>query len=290
TALADVRLSERELPTDGQPLSKLNAERRTRAIGISLKLGEIGEQLLDTSKKTGKPNEYGPNEYGPNDENEVEDHLNWALEESLRAIQGQRTETGKPVKDAKPNESGEAKREEGELVLPRWVDGVDVGAVVERVADYYSRKGKREYAVPLFLHAISTLLSPPAPSGVGTWLGTKPEPSPEDKCKAATLMNNLSALFAEHKPINIPQAKAWAQKGYEIAQKARSGAKLTARTECDVALAVIAFNLGMLSEMSKEKPDAERYFKQALELSETVGLSDGVSQSRQALQRLGETR
>lgn len=114
------------------------------------------------------------------------------------------------------------------------------------------------YAAPLYLHAISVLI--PAPSSNPFTRG----PTTGDQCKgnhdlppaslklislaAATLMNNLSSLFAAPPRINIPQATSWAQKALEITQKARNSAERI--PECEQSLAVILFNLGMLSEAS----------------------------------------
>ena len=89
-------------------------------------------------------------------------------------------------------------------------------------------------------------------------------------------MSNLSQLFLSNPsngvltPDVLAQSKAWAQKGHEVAQKARQDlagqsssswpAWLSLRMHsapgqeaietCDTAWAVILFNLGMVSEVS----------------------------------------
>lgn len=68
---------------------------------------------------------------------------------------------------------------------------------------------------------------------------------------AATLMNNLSSLFASSTPVNIPQATAWAEKALGVAQKAEGESKVASeeRLECQHVIAVVLFNLGMLKEV-----------------------------------------
>ena len=81
----------------------------------------------------------------------------------------------------------------------------------------------------------------------------------------ALLMNNLAEIFAKSsssRKADIDQATAWAKKGLAVAQKARSeivpdttGKSKPKSTEddpisiCESVLAVLVYNLGMLSEV-----------------------------------------
>jgi hypothetical protein len=66
-------------------------------------------------------------------------------------------------------------------------------------------------------------------------------------------MNNLSSLFAIS-PENIAQAKSWALKAVEMAEKAKDEANGRGKRgekieECENVLAAALFNLGMLNEV-----------------------------------------
>ncbi|KIO16749.1 hypothetical protein M407DRAFT_33591 [Tulasnella calospora MUT 4182] len=261
------------LPSPSESSTSLEADQRTRAIGTALKMAELGEQILHVRALGRAP---ADSDYGPADEAEVEEKLDWALTEALRLRSA----------SAKSTDKGKEK-ENDTLNLPRWVEGVDLTSTMERVADYYSRKGKVEYAVPLYVHAISTLLPPPNATTSGLFSST-PSPSIGDRCKAATLMNNLSSLFASMTPVNVPQATSWAQKALEVAQKAEGESKSASeeRLECQTVIAVVLFNLGMLNELSNEHGKAQSHYEHALEMSKAIGMNEGVTEAQEALRRL----
>ncbi|KAG8886769.1 hypothetical protein FRC00_000645, partial [Tulasnella sp. 408] len=156
------------LPSPSESSTSLQADQRTRAIGTALKMAELGEQILHVRALGRAPAE---SEYGPVDEAEVEEKLDWALTEALR-LRGGSANSPKKGKE----------KDSDTLSLPRWVEGVDLTSTMERVADYYSRKGKVEYAVPLYVHAISTLIPPPNVTNSGLFSST-PSPSVGDRCK-----------------------------------------------------------------------------------------------------------
>ncbi|KAG8973241.1 hypothetical protein FRC05_008955 [Tulasnella sp. 425] len=289
TAFADLTQS---LPAPSSSTTSLEADRRTRAIGTALKMAELGEQILHVRALGRAPTD---SDYGPVDEAEIEGKLDWALTEALRM----RNVSVKQSEKEKENESNT-------LSLPRWVEGVDLTSTMERVADYYSRKGKLEYAVPLYLNAISTLIPLPDKTTSGLFSFAS-SPSIGDRCKggllaslsqwesshahpliAATLMNNLSSLFASSTPVNIPQATAWAEKALGVAQKAEGESKVASeeRLECQHVIAVVLFNLGMLKELSKEPGKAQSYYERALETSKAIEMDDGVAEAQEALRRL----
>lgn len=80
-------------------------------------------------------------------------------------------------------------------------------------------------------------------------------------------MNNLAEIFAKSsssRKANVEQATAWAKKGLAVAQKARSeiildstgNSKLKSSGDdptsiCESVLAVLVYNLGMLSEVGQ---------------------------------------
>lgn len=69
-------------------------------------------------------------------------------------------------------------------------------------------------------------------------------------------MNNLASLLASPGTNSLSQGKAWAEKGRQLAQTATEelsskAANQDQRFECETALAVISFNLGMLNEVSR---------------------------------------
>ncbi|KAG8854109.1 hypothetical protein FRB96_007815 [Tulasnella sp. 330] len=270
TALADLR-------SDAMGTSE-----RARAVGIAIKLGDIGERLL----KLQAINPSKAAQYGPEDDAEVEEYYNWAVTTILKAAN--------PTALAKPDEvKGDKETPPTEqLVLQNFVDGVELTSVMEIVADYYRRRGRPDYAAPLYLHAISTLLpvTGAKPEGNLFQFGTQ-GPSVRDRCIAATLMNNLASLLASTGMTNLNQGKAWAEKGRQIAQKAADElsprpSDRDQRAECETALAVISFNLGMLNELSKDSDLAYQNYEEALRRSQAIGMIEGVHEARDAIKRL----
>ncbi|KAG8913655.1 hypothetical protein FRC02_005362 [Tulasnella sp. 418] len=110
-------------------------------------------------------------------------------------------------------------------------------------------------------------------------------------------MNNLASLFATptpaHRNVNIPQAKAWASKALEIVTKARESYVVKSTNQltedqmlCEETVAVVLFNLGMLSEMGRQEGEAMEHYERALRQSETIGMDEGVAEAKDALKRL----
>ncbi len=99
-----------------------------RAIGISLRLGEIGERLLQQRSLTGKVPSHGPENMA-----EIENHWNWAVEATLRY----------KAKNVKP---AEQERIWDSLIvpLPKWTHALDFAAVFEDAGSFYTRRGKKE--------------------------------------------------------------------------------------------------------------------------------------------------
>ncbi|KAF8761368.1 Tpr protein [Rhizoctonia solani] len=234
------------------PAPVLSGPERMRVVSLSLKLGEIAAK-------------FGQLE-------EEEKYLVFGTEEILRMM--------KEASGALPSPGNENVNEGGpqqDLVLPSWVSHTDAGAVLERLAEFYSRTGRSDYAVPLYLQAISILLPPPK--------SQLQAPSILDRCRGALLMNNLAEIFASPSPsrkANIEQATAWAKKGLAVAQKARGEIALS-------VLAVLMYNLGMLSEKKDDVAGAKVLFKQALDQSKIAGFEEGEIEAQKAIARTSKS-
>ncbi|CCO31205.1 hypothetical protein BN14_05241 [Rhizoctonia solani AG-1 IB] len=254
------------VPPPPAPTPVLSGPERMRAISLSMKLGEIAAKFGQTE--------------------EEEKYLVFGTEEILRMM--------KEVSGALPSPGNGNENHGGpqqDLVLPSWVSYTDAGSVLERLAEFYSRTGRSDYAVPLYLQAISILL-PPSKSQNRT-------PSILDRCRGALLMNNLAEIFASPSPsrkANIEQATAWAKKGLAVAQKARGEitpdlTKNTTKsldnplTTCESVLAVLMYNLGMLSEKKDDVAGAKVLFKRALDQSKIAGFEEGEVESQKAIAR-----
>ncbi|QRV75872.1 TPR-2 domain protein [Ceratobasidium sp. AG-Ba] len=193
-----------------------------------------------------------------------ERYLVFGVEEVLRMVK-EESESA-PTPSSQISELQEPKQE---LSLPTWDD-----------------------KIPLYLQAISILL-PPSKS-------TSRAPSITDRCRGAMLMNNLAEIFAtptSSKKANLEQATAWAKKGLAVAQKARSEIKPNADKKapddptsiCESVLAVLVYNLGMLSEKKDDIKGAQAFFKQALQQSANAGFEEGRVEAEKALARTSST-
>ncbi|KAJ1311850.1 hypothetical protein OPQ81_010311 [Rhizoctonia solani] len=260
-----------ESPPAPVPAPVLSGPERMRAISLSMKLGEIAARFGQTE--------------------EEERYLVFGAEEILRML--------KEASGALPSvESGNTNQNGGsqhDLILPSWVSHTDAGSVLERLAEFYSRTGRPDYAVPLYLQALSILL-PPSKNSNRT-------PTIVDRCRGALLMNNLAEIFASPSPsrkANIEQATAWAKKGLAVAQKARGeippdSSKKKAHspddplTTCESVLAVLMYNLGMLSEQKEDVAGAKLLFKQALDQSKIAGFEEGKLEAQKAIDRTSKS-
>ncbi|CAE6405703.1 hypothetical protein ACGC1H_001958 [Rhizoctonia solani] len=255
------------VPPPPAPTPVLSGPERIRAIGISMKLGEIAARFGQTE--------------------EEERYFVFGAEEILRMMK-EASGALPPMESDHANQVGGSQQD---LVLPTWVSHTDAGSVLERLAEFYSRTGRPDYAIPLYLQALSILL-PPSKTGART-------PTITDRCRGALLMNNLAEIFASPSPsrkANIEQATAWAKKGLAVAQKARgeitptSNKKLETSpddplTTCESVLAVLMYNLGMLSEQKDDVVGAKALFKQALDQSKKAGFEEGEVEAQKAIAR-----
>ncbi|KAL1744882.1 hypothetical protein HDZ31DRAFT_63685 [Schizophyllum fasciatum] len=165
-----------------------------------------------------------------------------------------------------------------QLELPSWVRKDDVGAPLEALGAFYARTGKIDFAMPLYLQAISVLIPPP------------PEKAPAaDRCRGAQFMTNLADLIIKTGPAKNPdqlhQAQAWAQKALAVVEDARKTSKVE-EPLCETALAVVFFNLAVLLQIGGNLKDARRLYTYSLKQSKYAGLDEGVSEAAMALRQL----
>ncbi|TFK49177.1 hypothetical protein OE88DRAFT_1663615 [Heliocybe sulcata] len=240
----------------------LTGPERLRAVAIACKLGEMADryQLGDA---------------------EEEKWLTWAVEEMLRTLVDMR-QHHKTSEDAKrEDKQKDVQLVLAELSLPKWVTKTDVGAPIEALGTFYAKTGKVDYAMTLYLQAISILM-PPAGSGNTT--------SAEDSCRAAQLMSSLSELIMRRTPTpeNLHQAEAWAQQALAVVNKTVK----TARGDpeqiagCEAALGAVLFNLGSLREMNNDHAAAKDYFTTSLQQSNRIQSQEGMLEAANALRRL----
>ncbi|GAC72571.1 hypothetical protein PANT_7c00162 [Moesziomyces antarcticus T-34] len=164
-----------------------------------------------------------------------------------------------------------------DLDLPAWVTKLDVLSSVEALGTFYAAKSVPEFAVPLYLQALSILLPPSTPSA------NRSAPTASERCKAGLIMNNLSQLLSGS---NIKDASKWALKGLEITdttvQKAGFESQPSAgvevvqssqertnevRLECLGVKLTLLYNLGVLSDMAGDKCSARVYFQKTYALA-----------------------
>ncbi|KAA1472550.1 hypothetical protein DENSPDRAFT_838861 [Dentipellis sp. KUC8613] len=245
--------------------AQLVPEERLRGVALAHKLGAMADEYqLGTE--------------------EEERWLTFAVTEVLRVakhVDKAKAKSAAPGKDAE----AEAKTEKvvlAELALPKWVTTADIGAPIESLGAYYAKTGKLEFAMPLYLQAIS-LLVPKVDSG-------KSAP-PENLCRGAYLMNNLSELIMRGAPTpeKLHQAEAWARNALALIEKTKSSNPKKQNDElqvCEEALAVTLFNLASIQEMRNEPIAARDLYMKSWEQSKAIGMREGVLEAIQAMRRL----
>ncbi|KAI1494991.1 hypothetical protein F5X96DRAFT_665193 [Biscogniauxia mediterranea] len=234
--------------------------RRTRllgkSVGISVKLGELyaDEHVLQSDL--------------------AGERLVWAVETVLKELHRRQVEG--------------VKEGEGD-----WMTPEQIGGALEALGNHYESKSQHYLAAPLYLQAVSL--------------------SPRNSCHTAVLMNNLAISLAQQ-PVRPPlefsqlsatqtpggdggsqqptrsalvtSARSWASQALATAQKV-TGEDRT--EECDEACAVALCNLGDLAAMAGDNEEAERRFKESLELSKRIEFPPGIQQAQEGLKRVSET-
>ncbi|KAK1223595.1 hypothetical protein PQX77_013524 [Marasmius sp. AFHP31] len=235
----------------------LEGQERLRGVALASKLGELAEQL-------GKPRE------------EEERWKVWAVEEVLRVVKSEADADEKITMDLPM------------MPLPPWIRKADVGAPLEQLGAFYAKSGRLDYAMPLYLQAIS-LLIPPLPK----------KSSPEERCRGAQLMGNLSELLmrnaneSKSDPTQagqrIHQAEAWASQSLAVLQKARAELGSSAKEGiCEMAYAAALFNVAAFKEMASDLPIARKLYKEGLDQSRVINMQEGIVEGSDALRRLDD--
>ncbi|VDB91372.1 unnamed protein product [Peniophora sp. CBMAI 1063] len=239
---------------------ELTGPERLRTVALAHKLGALAQAL-------GRPNA------------EEEQWRVFAVEEALRLA---KDTTARPSHATESSEAALVVL--AELDLPRWLHNDDVGAPIEALGEFYGRTGRLDYALPLYLQAISMLVPPP---------NSPKKASPEELCRGAQLMSNMAELIVRDGPLThakIHQAEAWAKKAQEILAKASAGRPSgDVQGVCDQAYVVTLFNLASLREMDGDPKSAKEYFQRAHETATRAGLREGTGEARLALMRLART-
>ncbi|KAG2343138.1 hypothetical protein BDR05DRAFT_885146 [Suillus weaverae] len=247
----------------------LSDEERLRRVALAYKLGQLASER---------------------DLDEEEKWLIWAVEEVLRLSGLGMTNVNSDTNTKVHENSGSSALED--LELPPWMSKTDLGAPLEALGALYAKKGKIEYAMPLYLQAISLLL-PPKINNVPI----------EDRCRAAQLMNNLSELIMRRPPTPEvrAQAEAWARQALGIIERAQTQPRSSqwfgwgqpaddGRDVCEQALGVVLFNLGSLREMTSDLDGAKKLFEKSAEQCSKVGIREGVVEAQEALRRVEKMR
>ncbi|CDZ97592.1 Tetratricopeptide TPR1 [Phaffia rhodozyma] len=273
---------------------RLTGAERQRLVGVLYKLAEVAEKL------------------GKVEDEEM--YLTRAVEEGLRGVMERRKEIKKTL-DEVNQQSGGGREEELEPVpMPSWLSRTDLGACLDKLGEFYMKQGNSDYAAPLYLHAINTIL-PPTPD----------EPSKndgiptEDRCRAAMMMNNLSnVLTLKPTSENLQAALTWADRslstvrtarkvspefntlisgedrvgdgGKDEKESAKSREWRERRRMCEGVEGVALFNLGVLQEMNKEYTSSIETLQKALAFSRSVGFAKGVQEAQDALNRVKTLR
>ncbi|KZT01242.1 uncharacterized protein LAESUDRAFT_664358 [Laetiporus sulphureus 93-53] len=244
----------------------LTGRERMRAVALASKLGEMAETYqLPVA--------------------EEERWLTWAVEELLHIVRDEGGNGTLAVEGMEGKGEHEGQEKEpvmlAELDLPPWVTKTDLGAPLEALGRFYSRGGNVEYAVPLYLQAISILVPPTS---------SKRSSTIEERCRGAQLMNNLAELAIRDEPTATKrkQAEAWARQGLATIEKTKASARGDEEglMLCEEALAAVLFNLGSLLEMDGDVKQSKELYKQSLEQARNIKMREGVIEAQAALRRL----
>ncbi|KAJ7211227.1 hypothetical protein GGX14DRAFT_449543, partial [Mycena pura] len=231
--------------------ARLSGPERLRGVSLAVKLGQLA------------------GECGVSAEEEEGLHV-WAVEEVLKLLMDIQAKSPAGDAAAQPIDFLNLK-------LPPWLTKTDISVPLQELGDFYTRVGKSEYAMPLYLQGISLLVVSD---------GGKQVP-PEDMCQGAHLMNNVAELIIRGHPTAERQkyAEGWAQKALSVLQTARRNTKQPISV-CEQALSVALFNAGVLREMAGDEERARAFFVSAMEQSQSSGLEEGVVVAKEALARL----
>ncbi|KIK60151.1 hypothetical protein GYMLUDRAFT_43909 [Collybiopsis luxurians FD-317 M1] len=240
----------------------LTGPERLRAVALSSKLGELAAKL-------NRPKV------------EEEKWLVWAVEELLRIVKGSSPSSsdsggGGGSEDVDYHTQGHINLPL--LPLPSWMNKTDIGAPLEALGAFYAEAGRLDFAMPLYLNAIS-LLIPPAPK----------KSSVEDRCRGAQLMTNLSELIMRGAPTpqTLHQAEAWASQALAVSRKARGEASKSKPVDlCEEVYAAALYNVATFRDMAGDKKTARDLYRDGLEQARSIGMTEGIVEASKALHRI----
>ncbi|KAF8637891.1 hypothetical protein AX17_002514 [Amanita inopinata Kibby_2008] len=255
----------------------LTIDEQLRGVALSCKLGEMAHIL-------------------GRGEDQEERWLVWAVEVILKNVMVNEPRRSLKVKEGEhisTEQTGSSGTSHGihsaptDLELPAWVSVTDIAAPFEALGSVYARTDRDEYALPLFLQAVSLLIPPPPRTS-----------SPGDRCRGAQTMSSISELIirSDLSGEGFTQAEAWARKALDVTNDTKSklekkskkwiGGTSEVEPACELALAVSLFNIGVLREMAGDTKEAKRMLKGSLRQSKAIGLEEGVAAAEEALKRL----
>ncbi|PPQ76323.1 hypothetical protein CVT24_008382 [Panaeolus cyanescens] len=249
-----------------ETLKILSPAEKMRAVALSYKLGDLAHQL-----------------HKPTAEEEA--WLSWSVQAVLSAMMSSPalnlSSTKMDIGPGAANQGVGANTEAlvEEFGLPLWAPMESLAAPFEALASFYSREDQPDYALPLYLQAISILIPPP-PN----------KTSAQDRCRGAQLMGNVADLILRRSisPEAITQAESWAKKGLEIT----SGARMARGPieACEVAYAVLLYNFAMIRELSGDDVKARELFTQSLDHSRKIDMAEAMEHAADALRIMDAKR
>lgn len=183
----------------------------------------------------------------------IEQLMKLSLTDQQKEAVRQEMETGQPAAATQPDQ-----QEQG---VPAWLRSAELVSGFERLGELYIRQRKVDLAQPLLQQAVVALYPPPPKDGSKR----KPPPPIQNRCHAATVMNNLSSSYvldASPSAEAIDAASRWARQALTVANACRKEAEKKRNAtssqstefsqredrECELVAVVGAYNLGKLAE------------------------------------------
>ncbi|KDN39546.1 hypothetical protein K437DRAFT_270271 [Tilletiaria anomala UBC 951] len=308
--------------SDSDSSRGLSPQERLRTVALAQKLGDLASSGMITDGLSTVTQSAGPSAAAATMDDLVEQHYVWSVEELLRLVMNDE-QRRKAIADAASADATGGGVMLSELGLPEWISPSDLGGSLEALAGFYTRKGKADLAVPLYLQALSLLMPPSSPSSSEP---PRPPPTASERCRAGVLMNNLGQLLVDGQgpkggadmtvdKQKVKQAIAWVQKGLDVVQKTQrlagweqlqqgpssqgaAGGKAKevlqtsdARTqevclECAAAEVALLYNFGVMSEMLNDTCKAREAYQRAYARADQHQMRNARNKSAHALMKL----
>ncbi|PLW08754.1 hypothetical protein PCANC_21880 [Puccinia coronata f. sp. avenae] len=169
-------------------LPSLTVPERVRTIQIAQKLAQLYPSLPLTASRTERTTEAAVDK-------KVEDWLTFCVHEILKI---QRDTSNSPSTPSLYLQETIDSPDQLLLALPAWLETVQFASCFEALGKFYARRAQIDLALPLYLQTLSLLLPPPA---AGT---TARVASDDERCQAATVMNNIGQLLFARSETEAP--------------------------------------------------------------------------------------